>query len=122
MRLDTASGELTAKRYLVTRRRERAAILYWYQTPRRALAGEWEAKLWVALDAVRDRRTDVALVRIVVPAAEGREAQAFDAAAGFARSVYPAEWVMLQLVPPGGSSIIRMLRKYILAPSDSRQM
>lgn len=89
MRVETTSGALTARRYLVSRRREQAAILYWYQTPRRALAGEWEAKLWLALDAARDYRTDAALVRIVVPVTSGEEAQAFAAAAQFARSAYP---------------------------------
>jgi hypothetical protein len=40
--------------------------VYWYQTPRRVVAGEWAAKFWVLPDAFRDRRTDTALVRFFV--------------------------------------------------------
>jgi EpsI family protein len=63
--------------------------LYWYQTPRRTIAGEWEAKSWILLDALRDHRTDVALVRIVVPSYNAQDKVATDAAADFARAVYP---------------------------------
>lgn len=83
--LQTAAGSIRVNRYLVTSRGARSEILYWYQTPRRAIAGEWAAKIWLVADAVRDRRTDTALVRIVVPLKPGRNS----AAAAFARSVYP---------------------------------
>jgi EpsI family protein len=87
--LDTAAGTIRAKSYVVSRRRERAAILYWYQSPRRALSGEWAAKFWLALDAARDHRTDAALVRISVPVAGGGEDRAIGSTVAFARSVYP---------------------------------
>jgi hypothetical protein len=41
------------------------------------------------VDALRDHRTDVALVRIVVPSFNGQDKVATDAAADFARVVYP---------------------------------
>ena len=86
---NSAPDNVTATRYFVSKGAARIAILYWYQTPRRAVSSEWTAKLWVAADAIRDRRTDTALVRISVPAA-GRQ---YDAAAAeatqFAREVYP---------------------------------
>lgn len=89
LRLDTAAGAIPVKSYVVFRRRERAAVLYWYQTPRRALSGEWEAKFWLALDAARDHRTDAALVRIVVPVAGNRDDRAIDSAVAFAGNIYP---------------------------------
>jgi hypothetical protein len=44
----------------------RVVVLYWYQTPQRVIAGEWAAKFWLISDAVRERRTDIALVRLLV--------------------------------------------------------
>ncbi len=64
-------------------------VLYWYQTPRRAIAGEWAAKLWLVADALRDRRTDTALVRVVAWPGEGGDAAATAVAMGFARDLYP---------------------------------
>lgn len=87
--LDTAYGPITVNRYLVAKGKERAAVLFWYQRPRRVVAGEWAAKLWLAADAIRDKRTDTSLVRIVLwETAVGDEA-AMAAATGLARSLYP---------------------------------
>jgi EpsI family protein len=89
----TAAGAIIVNRYVVASRNERAVVLYWYQTSRRALAGEWASKLWLVADALRDGRTDTALVRIVVASgagsSPGSDEQATWTAANFARSVYP---------------------------------
>ena len=87
--IETAAGAITVNRYVVASRSERAVILYWYQTSRRATAGEWASKLWLLADAIRDRRTDTALVRIVVDSQPGGDDRATGTAASFARSVYP---------------------------------
>jgi len=87
--LDTAAGAITVNRYLVAKGAERAVVLYWYQTPRRAIAGEWAAKLWLVADAMRDQRTDTALVRVIAWPAGGRDEAATTAAIGFARESYP---------------------------------
>jgi EpsI family protein len=89
-RIETADGVVAARRYLVARGAERTAVLYWYQTRHRVLAGEWEMKFWVGVDGVRERRSDAALVRITVPAPAGEEARAFERAARLARRAYPA--------------------------------
>jgi EpsI family protein len=87
--LDTAAGAITVNRYIAGKGTERAVILYWYQTPRRVIAGEWAAKFWLAADAWRDKRTDTALVRVITwPAGEGDQA-ATAVATGFARDLYP---------------------------------
>ena len=89
VRIETPAGQLAATQYIVSKGGFRSAVLYWYQTPRRTIAGEWEAKSWILVDALRDHRTDVALVRIVVPSFNGQDKVATDAAADFARVVYP---------------------------------
>jgi len=89
VRLETPAGKLSATQYIVSKGGFRSAVLYWYQTPRRTIAGEWEAKSWILVDALRDHRTDVALVRIVVPSFNAQDKVATDAAADFARVVYP---------------------------------
>jgi EpsI family protein len=68
---------------------QRAVVAYWYQTPRRVMAGEWEAKFWLAADALRDRRSDTTLVRIFVWDGKGGDAEASEAAVRFTRTVYP---------------------------------
>jgi EpsI family protein len=87
--ITTTAGAITVNRYVVADRNERAVILYWYQTSRRAIAGEWASKLWLIADALRDRRTDTALVRIVVESQPGGDDRATGTAVDFARSVYP---------------------------------
>lgn len=85
----TAAGVITMNRYLVANGNDRAVILYWYQTSRRVIAGEWASKVWLVADALRDRRTDTAFVRIVVESAPGGDERATRKATDFARSVYP---------------------------------
>ena len=83
-------------RYLVRNGNTRDLILYWYQTPRRVVAGEWSAKLWLVADAMRDRRTDTALVRVVVPLVGEGEATADEIATSFTKTFYP---VVRQALP-----------------------
>ena len=91
----TPAGDVAANESLVSKDGFRSAVLYWYQTPRRTIAGEWEAKSWILVDALRDHRTDVALVRIVVPSLNRQDRAATDAAADFARVAYPELRAML---------------------------
>jgi EpsI family protein len=87
--LDTAAGAITVNRYVVANHAQRAVVLYWYQTPRRVIAGEWAAKFWLVPDALRDKRTDTALVRVIAWSAGGRDQAATTVATGFARELYP---------------------------------
>jgi len=87
--LRTGAGAISVNRYLVAKGGDRAVVLYWYQTPRRAIAGEWAAKFWLAADALRDKRTDTSLVRILAWANGGSDRSADAAAAGLARELYP---------------------------------
>jgi len=87
--LDTAAGSIQVNRYLIQNGAARGVVLYWYQTPRRVTAGEWNAKLWLVADALRDKRTDVALVRIFVRSSAGGDPAATAVASSFAISLYP---------------------------------
>jgi EpsI family protein len=88
---------IPANRYVVTSNLgQHAVILYWYQTPRRVLAGEWESKFWLIPDAIRDHRTDTALVRLVIWTAKGQEAEATETGVEFARGSYP---ILRRLLP-----------------------
>ena len=90
IQIDTTEGFIPANRYvIVSNSGQRAVVLYWYQTPRRTLAGEWESKFWLIPDAFRDHRTDTALVRIVVSTQKGQEGEATANAVDFARGSYP---------------------------------
>lgn len=87
--LGSNEGSISVNRYVVARGEEKTLVLYWYQTPYRAVASEYEAKVWLVLDTIRYRRSDTSLVRVVVPVAGGNEAAAEKAAVDFVRGMYP---------------------------------
>jgi EpsI family protein len=87
--LDTVAGAITVNRYIVVNHGQRDIVLYWYQGPHRVTAGEWTAKLWLVADAITERRTDTALVRIVAQVGAGGDQAATIGAIDFARSLYP---------------------------------
>ncbi|WP_031496634.1 exosortase C-terminal domain/associated protein EpsI [Bryobacter aggregatus] len=83
------SQPIEVNRYIVQRGESKSLVLYWYQSRDRAVASEYMAKLYTMLDAIRDNRTDTALVRVVVPlnGNDGDE-KALAAAEDFVRSFY----------------------------------
>jgi len=87
--LPAAGGSIRVNRYVVAKGSERAVVLYWYQTPRRVIAGEWEAKLWLAADGLRDKRTDTSLVRVLAWSSGIDDQRADAAARAFAADLYP---------------------------------
>jgi EpsI family protein len=87
--IETIAGTINVDRYVVALGNERAVVLYWYQTPRRVIAGEWAAKFWLLADAVRDRRTDTSLVRVTTWVKDSDVAAATEAATGFSQHLYP---------------------------------
>jgi|HubBroStandDraft_1064217.scaffolds.fasta_scaffold41613_2 EpsI family protein len=72
--------------YVASKGSVRATLLYWYQTPWQITASEWRTRGWVAVNGMVHRRTDVALVRLVVPET-GDRGEALDAALRFAALV-----------------------------------
>ena len=74
---------------MVANQGARAAILYWYQTRDRVIAGEWGLENVAGRGRIPARRTDTALVRIVVPVTGNGDEAAFNSAAALARESYP---------------------------------
>jgi EpsI family protein len=58
---------IVTNRYVVEHGDDRSVVLYWYQTHKRIIASEYWAKFWLVADSIRYRRSDTALVKIVVP-------------------------------------------------------
>jgi EpsI family protein len=76
-------------RYIVSKGDEKSVVLYWYQTPRRAIADEYDAKFWLVADSIRYHRSDTALVRVIVPVFRDQDQKAVDLGIKFVQSVYP---------------------------------
>jgi EpsI family protein len=86
--VQTEDGPIRVNRWMVANGAQHAAVLYWYQKPQRVVPGEWGLKFWLAADALRDHRTDVAFVRVVMWPTDGDE-HALKNATEFASKVYP---------------------------------
>lgn len=65
--VQTPDGPVTVNRYLVQRGDDQALVLYWYQGRGRVAANEYKVKLDLLRDAALERRTEEALVRVMVP-------------------------------------------------------
>jgi len=63
-----------ANRFVVANGRDRALMIYWYQGRGRAVASEYWGKVFTVLDSVRRRRSDGAMVRVMVPVGNSQEA------------------------------------------------
>jgi EpsI family protein len=62
-----------ANRFVVQNGDDRALMVYWYEGRGRAVASEYWGKIYTVLDSVRRRRSDGAMVRIMVPIGNSRE-------------------------------------------------
>lgn len=71
---------ITVNRYLIENDGKKYLMIYWYQGRGRITANEYQDKLLTIWDSVRRRRSDGALVRVVIPIS-GSEAETNRAAA-----------------------------------------
>ncbi len=79
---------INVNRYEVSRGELRSVVLYWYQTNRRVLADEFQAKAYLMWDGLRYRRSDSSLVRVVVPVANGDFNTANQTAIDFVQAIF----------------------------------
>jgi EpsI family protein len=89
--LDVApeDGGGQVRRLVVRKNLQRAVVLYWYAIQGRTIGSELLSKAWLLRDSVFDRRSDAALVRLVVPVSgDGVEPAQQDGLA-FARAILP---------------------------------
>ncbi|HEX6693809.1 MAG TPA: EpsI family protein [Longimicrobiales bacterium] len=87
--IPTADGAVTVNRYLLQNGDHKALALYWYQGRGRIESNEYVVKWDLLRDAALRRRSDEALVRILVPITTDEEA-AFETAARVAGTIVPA--------------------------------
>ena len=77
-----------ANRYIVRRGDNKQLLIYWYQGRGRIVASEYWGKIYTVLDSVRRRRSDGAMVRVMVPASKS-EAAALQIATDLAAQAAP---------------------------------
>src|SRR5438270_5345627 len=73
------SPAFEANSYLVQHGSDRQLMIYWYQGRGRAVANEYRDKVYTVLDSIRLRRSDGAMVRLLVPI-HGSEGEALESA------------------------------------------
>jgi EpsI family protein len=83
------SAPIVVNRYIVARGDQQSVVLYWYQSHDRIIASEFSAKFWLVSDAIRFRRSDTSLVKVVVPV-RSDAARAVESAVDFVKVAFPA--------------------------------
>ena len=78
-----------ANRYVIEHGSDRMLLLYWYQGRGRAVASEYADKVYTVFDSIRLRRSDGAMVRVLVPF-RGSEREAQETATQFAAQLAPS--------------------------------
>jgi EpsI family protein len=89
------SQSFEANRFIIQNGDDRELLIYWYQGRGRKLASEYWGKIYTVIDGIRLRRSDGAMVRVMVPV-ERSEGQALRAASDLAAQV---STVLSEFVP-----------------------
>lgn len=77
-----------ANKYLIQNGGTKELLVYWYQGRGRAVASEYWGKVYTVIDSVRLRRSDGAMVRVMVPVGNSED-EALKAATELAASASP---------------------------------
>jgi EpsI family protein len=77
-------------RYEVSKGDEKTLTLYWYQSERRVVANEFDAKFWLVADSIRLHRSDTSVVKVLIPIVKDQDKQAEEVGVKFVQTVYPA--------------------------------
>ena len=92
-----SSHSFPANYYRIAKGDSEQVVLYWFQTPKGVYTFEQQLRAHRVWDAIRDNRTDMALVRIVVPVTSKGVASADARATQLAQVAYTE---MLPYFPP----------------------
>jgi EpsI family protein len=79
---------IPVNRYVVSHEDQRSLVLYWYQSAHRVVANEYLAKFALIFDSLRYRRSDEALIRVIVPIVGHSEASGEARAIQFIQTIY----------------------------------
>ncbi|MBA2339632.1 MAG: EpsI family protein [Pyrinomonadaceae bacterium] len=82
------SAPIEVNRYIIQKGSARQLLLYWYQGRGRAVASEYWGKIYTVIDSLQRRRSDGAMVRVMVPVV-GSEAAALETAKDLAAQAAP---------------------------------
>ena len=82
--------------FVVSRGDEKSIVLYWYQSRDRVIASEYAAKFWLVMDSIRYRRSDTAMIRVVVPVLRRDLEGASRTGIQFVQTIFP---VLRQYLP-----------------------
>jgi EpsI family protein len=88
--LPNSTETIEVNYYVLLKGLEKNVVLYWYQSNGRVIASEYKAKIYTILDSIRKRRSDTALVRVIinVPPSSNEDA-AFGVVQRFVQSMFP---------------------------------
>jgi len=89
LRVPGWDAPIKVNRYVVQHGEEKSVTLYWYQSHNRVIAAEYAAKFWAVADSIRYRRSDTALVRVVVPTNSSSHALSDAVGRDFVTAAYP---------------------------------
>ena len=103
-------GAININKFVVANGEDESVVLYWYQTQGRVIADEFAAKFYLIVDSIRRHRSDTALVRVVVPEAQGIRHLTRDEANRNAVDFVQAEYPMVSSWLPQGSDQTRKHR------------
>ena len=67
------ASPVRVNRFLIAKGLEKQLVLYWYQERGRVIANEYQAKLYMIVDAITRNRTDGALIRLSAGVSESVE-------------------------------------------------
>jgi EpsI family protein len=79
---------IPVNRYVVTNLGQRKLVLYYFQSPHRVTADEYISKVYLILDSIRYRRSDEALVRVIVDMNSGHDTASENQAVQFIQDLY----------------------------------
>jgi EpsI family protein len=88
IRPSNGAAPFEANRYIVEQGGDRQLLVYWYQGRGRAVASEYWGKIYTVFDSLRRRRSDGAMVRVMMPV-DASEQAALDAATDLAAQATP---------------------------------
>lgn len=82
-------GGIPVNQFTMEQSSQHILVLYWYQNDRDVWAEEYHAKLRLLPDLIRYRRSDVSLVRLVVPIGDLGDSKEMADCAQFIRVLFP---------------------------------